>query len=89
MARSDRGRGLIDFEKWSETIMKAVWPWDSGSTVRKSSASCGQGYAGMGRGISLPVWRESGTLDMAQTVQDEMNLLISFSMLGHQYFEWS
>lgn len=36
MGSSDRGRSWMDFEKQSETIMMAVWPWASGRLKRKS-----------------------------------------------------
>lgn len=38
----------------------------------KSIEMCDQGHEGMGRGTSLPAGSMRGTLDMAQTEQEEI-----------------
>lgn len=43
------------------------------------------GHWGVGNGMSFPPRSDQGTLAWAPAEEDEMNLLMSMSMFGHQY----
>lgn len=59
---------------------------DLGRLVMKSTTRWDHDHCEMGKGISFPVGKALGILAWTHVGHDEMNVWISESILGHQYF---
>lgn len=77
-----------DLENRSITAMITVLSTDMGMFVKKSMVKCVHGCCGMDKGTRILTGRIWGTLAWVHAVYEEMNMWVSESMNGHQYFSW-
>lgn len=82
------GNGTWWGEKCSTMTRITVLFCERGGSVMKSRAKWHYGLWRTGRGMSLPAGRVYGAFARAHEVHDEINLLMSDTILGHQYLCW-